>query len=242
MKSSNETRPRSRPPREYQPRSSFQVLGVQGRTDSTLLLPGGNTIPFVYSLGIRSTVPFIRFIGGRKSQKIFSWAETISVEPGELVTVRNESAHTGDIFINSGPDPFAIPRRVTVPVALVAIDATTVGPAFPCDTRRAKAVYLGGLLAGNNIVTTTVTAISNTIEGTYQINAAIATEGTPLATVEQIVIIPPATAAPLIPLGAGAQITDTVQVLLDQVTFTAESNAAPSPVSRSGGVFYILEY
>lgn len=82
----------------------------QGGTfnNPTLLGPG------IYSLGTRSTVPYVRLKGTAGFSKIASWGELIEVPEGEQATVENASHHPGDIFLNQGEEPGAMPSRITI--------------------------------------------------------------------------------------------------------------------------------
>jgi len=117
---------------------------------------GMNLGPGFYSLSVRSNIPFIKLRGADRSQKTFSWGETIAVQEGKNVTVFNASYHTGDIFINGGQDWPTVPGRVTVPVPLtfVADGTSFIVSAPPVDARRARSVWLTTSLASTNVATT----------------------------------------------------------------------------------------
>ena len=107
---------------EQQPYSTFHAMDVARDRETNIKLSGGRTIPFIYSLGINSTVPYVRLVGSSMGQKLFSWTEQIVVPAGEMVTVANASYHKGDIWIQSGVDPAALPARASVRRSHIQID------------------------------------------------------------------------------------------------------------------------
>lgn len=115
---------------------------------------GLNLGPGYYTLSVRGNVPFVKLVGADRSQKTFSWGETIAIQEQKNVTVFNASYHTGDIIINGGQDWATVPGRVTVPVTPTFIDAgSNWNFAVPrVDTRRARTVWL---MMGPGIVSPT---------------------------------------------------------------------------------------
>lgn len=222
--------------KERQPYSSFKALNVAPNAPTNLKLSGGRTIPYIYSLGVNSTVPYIRLVGGSTSQKLFSWNEQIVVPPGELVTVSNGSYHPGDIFLQSGADPAAIPARVTVPVPMVVGAGLVITPAFVLDVRRARRAFVGGFNA--NAANLTMFIFGEARERSHGINPVTSDLGLPTATYTDSYTIPASTAPGLIPLGDNAQPGDAVHDLLDVASF---QYGAPDQ-TNSGALHYILEY
>ena len=88
--------------------------------------------------------PIRVYVGADRSQKTFSWGETIAIQEQKNVTVYNASYHTGDIVINGGQDWPTIPGRVTVPVTPKATDSGSNWnfSVPPVDARRARSVWL----------------------------------------------------------------------------------------------------
>ena len=128
---------------ELQPRQTFFIPSIRPGQDSGMRLSGGVTIPYYYSMSSRCTCPYVEISGGTKSNKLLSWGEVIMVPPGEQLTVKNLSYHTGDIAINSGQDWVEMPTRITVPVPWApGTDPRVIyRPLFPVDCRRAKRAY-----------------------------------------------------------------------------------------------------
>ena len=133
-----------------QPQSQYFVPAVSPGETTTVRLSGGK-----YCLGTESTVPFVSLSGGGMAQKIISWGEMVEVPADQMITIKNESFHQGDIAINSGWDYATRPGKVTVPVPLIdaatgaqlvqnLLPATpfTIVPNFPVDTRIAKRAWL----------------------------------------------------------------------------------------------------
>lgn len=222
--------------KEIQPRSSFGVYGVnRGPTD--LKLPGGQTVPFYYALSVRSTCPYVRYLGGSQDQKVFSWNEIIMVPPGQLVTVYSDTYHRGDIVINSGRDPAALPSRITVPVGMVDNGANWV-PQWPLDCRRAHRAFLTGFRAtvGANV---TFTITNRQRAGSWDFNPAEAIVTDPQPGIVETRVVPPSVKLDPVPLGINANATDTVHGLADTVTFMVSNNA---PIAVNGSLAYVLEY
>jgi len=227
--------------REIQPFSNFQAISVPPSHPTTFRLSGGKTIPYIYQLGVNSSVPYVRLLGSDIGQKLFSWNEKIIVPPQQMVTVENASFHVGDIHINSGWDPSALPARVTVPVNF---DEVT-GPdgyltRFPCDTRRARRAFLQGPEA------TTVNPGEAEVTGRavgrgHVVGLPAFTElGRPVPEYVSTLTYPPATTLGLIPLGQNALPGDSVHALLDTATvFIADGTP---PTTRSGSWYYVIEY
>lgn len=104
--------PQNRGDAEYQVQQTFFASQVEPDAVSTINLSGGRTIPYYFSLGINSTVPFVQLESGGGAKKEFSWGETVEVPPGQLLTVRNVSYMSGDIQIQSGKDYAPTPTRI----------------------------------------------------------------------------------------------------------------------------------
>lgn len=230
--------------KESQPYSTFQALNVQPDAVTNLKLSGGRSMPYVYSLGISSTVPFVRLIGGASSQKLFSWNEPIIVPPGQFVTVANASYHPGDIYIQSGADPSAKAGRVTVPFTLREVTVgqdTYLEPTTVVDTRRARRAYVVGFSATNNDQANyPFIAIGISRGRSHTVNPTYSTEGADADALYYFQTdIPPFTEPGLLPLGNKALPNDTVHDLLDFATFVYYDLATES---RSGGFHYVLEY
>lgn len=221
---------------EQQPYSTFSRMGVEPNQQTTLTLSGGKSIPYIYSLGINSTVPFIQLIGSAMGQKLFSWNEKIIVPPGQLVTVANASFHPGDIWINSGWDPSVRPTRVTVPVGISVANGVIV-PNHVLDVRRAHRAFVQGFPASGGAETFVSTGMaklrSHNVNPTFTYAVNATAEYTDSTTV------PPFTLPGLLPLGNTAQAGDPIHALLDTATFTwSDLNI----VTQSGAVYYVLEY
>lgn len=233
---------------EIQPFTTLAVYGAEPgpnrRTD--LRLAGGRTIPFVYSLSVRSNVPFIRLLGGTTSQKTFSWNETIVVPKGEMVTVANDSFHRGDIIINSGsPDWGAKPARITVPVPLVRdFNANFLGE-FPLDCRSARRAYLGGFPSNSEtpLAGAVATITATQVAGSFPRPAGTGPESVSNS-VPEARVLGAGSALLTIPLGTGALQSDSVHVLLDTVKFVLPFTFQDSPafLNNSSSLLYMLEY
>lgn len=125
----------------------IQLFGLPAAVEAGSIGPG------VYSLGTRSTVPFIQIKGTDGFNKIASWGELIEVPNGQMATVANASHHAGDIFLNQGEEPGAMPSRITIGTPFV--ENSSLAPddlqrfLFPngktatswIDCRRARTVY-----------------------------------------------------------------------------------------------------
>jgi len=221
---------------EIQPYSSFQAINVGPNLPTGLRLTGGKTRPFVYSLGVNSTVPYIRLIGGSTSQKLFSWGEQIIVPPGEMVTVENASYHPGDVYLQSGADPAAIPARVTVPVGLVNVNGAATG-SFGVDTRRAKRAFVSGFAETTANEAIGITGYAR--ERQHDVTIGFSYFATPIAYYLYFTYIPIGTFLGLMPLGNKALPGDPVHALLDYAEF---AYTGIDTRSESGAVYYVLEY
>jgi len=141
-----------------QPKNTFFAGNVKPGADSNLHLSGGVAIPYFYSLGNQSTVPFVKFQGSGGTQKTFTWGELIEVKPNEQVQVFNASYMPGDIQIQSGHDFCNKPQRISVPIETdlnplnLVVDpdtgnytitpGTIINPIYPCDCRNALKAFL----------------------------------------------------------------------------------------------------
>ena len=219
---------------ERQPYSSQTVLNVAQNKVTEMKLSGGRTIPYVYSLGILSTVPYVKLVGSSMGQKLFSWTEQIVVPAGEMVTVQNASFHPGDIQIQSGVDWAALPARVTIPVGIISGDPNTT-PEFNLDTRRARRAFVQGFPAISTAINMTVTGTARL--RSHSIDLSLGEGATPTFTTT--FAIPPGDPG-LMPLGKDARAGDGVHALLDVATWSYGGNFESS--TPSGAVYYVLEY
>ena len=139
---------------------AFSVQGT-GRGGNPVLpifglaaaVEAGSIGPGIYSLGTRSTVPYIQIKGTNGFNKIASWGELIEVPKGQLATVANASHHAGDIFLNQGEEPGNMPARITIGTPFVENAQLALDDPqrlqFPLgktatswiDCRRARTVY-----------------------------------------------------------------------------------------------------
>lgn len=222
---------------ELQPYSTFSVLNVSPERVTDLKLSGGKTIPYIYQLGVNSTVPYVKLIGSSIGQKLFSWTEKIVVPPNEMVTVANASLHPGDIAINSGWDPAVIPARVTVPVAIVEPTPGLFTTQFDVDTRRARRAFLAGL-TGSGIPGMTVQVIGRARNRSHPVSVANSYLAAPIAQYTTTIVYPPATSIGLLPLGQNAVVSDPDHALLDlcNIQWTVDNP------TDSGALYYVLEY
>ncbi len=227
--------------KELQPYSTFTALDVARDRETPIKLSGGETIPYVYSLGINSTVPYVKLLGSSMGQKLFSWTEQIIVPAGEMVTVANGSYHPGDIWIQSGADPSALPARVSIPVGLVQ---TQVGkglfqnvPTFGLDTRRARRAFVQGIPANSNAVEF-INQGKSRLRSHFVLPSPPSEVRTPTFTTT--VSVPPGVPG-LLALGKDARPGDGVHALLDEARFIWDA-AINFPDGESGAVYYVLEY
>lgn len=235
-------------PKELQPTSTLAAysVGPGPNREANLVLAGGVSIPYVYNLSVRSTVPYVRLLGGSFSQKIISWNESVVVPAGEMVTVYNASFHGGNIIFNTGTSDYsAVPSRITVPIPLLINGAGDFLGEFPLDCRRARRAYLGGFPSA---AATPITGESVLIEATNAAStfprppSAAPVEGEAPGLTETRAMMP-VQALLNIPLGIGALQTDTVHTLLDNVTFVIpEEIAVTAFLNDRTTLAYVLEY
>lgn len=228
---------------ELQPYATFTAFNVPANQPTTIRLSGGKSIPFVFQLGVNSTIPYVRLLGSSGGQKLFSWTEKIIVPPGEMVTVTNGSYHPGDIWIQSGWDPAVIPARVTVPVALINLTnppGDTARSAFALDTRRARRAFVGGFGATADPAGL-IMNISIQARGRSHVSTPLPTEGGPPPIYSTTVNTPVATVPGNIPLGINAHPSDTVHDLLDTAEFFATANDVMG-LTGGGAAHFLLEY
>ena len=219
---------------ERQPYSTAKILNVAPTQDTNLKLSGGKTIPYVYSLGVNSTSPYVKLLGSSMGQKLFTWTEEIIVPAGEMVTVVNGSYHPGDIWIQSGADWAALPARVTVPVNVVESGGVTT-PEFNIDTRRARRAFVQGMPIISVGIDFTATGAAR--DRSHAIDPALVEVGTP--TFSTTFAIPPGSPG-LLPLGDDARAGDGVHALLDVGSWSYDGLFESS--TPSGAVYYVLEY
>lgn len=232
---------------EIQPYSSFQALAVPAQKETDLKLSGGKKIPFIYSLGVNSTIPYIQLIGSSAGQKLFSWNEKIVVPPGQFVTVKNASFHPGDIFLQSGWDPGARPARVTVPVPVSLDDSNpdpdlwTIVPQFGVDTRRARRAYVSGFSNTPAAATDFLFfAFGISKLRSHNTNPTFSFEGANArARYTSSLSVPPSSSVGMLPLGDGALFSDTVHDLLDVATWAYRDVNLDN---QSGAIHYVIEY
>lgn len=230
---------------ELQPYSSFSAFAIEPGKVSDLKLSGGRTIPYIYSLAVASSVPYVRLLGSSGGQKLFSWNEKILVPPGEMVTVQNASFHRGDIVIQSGWDPGAKPQRITVPVTFHSVPADALlglpaarAPDFPADTRRCRRAYVSGFGA-TSMDPVQFNAIGIAKERSHVIDTATSSEAFAGPQYLTTISVPPFTEPGLLMLGNQAAPSDTIHQLLDATTFRWGNDAAETP---NGALYYVLEY
>ena len=124
-----------------------------------------------YSMSSLCTVPYVTFVGMEGREKLYSWGELIEIPEGRIATIKNASAHTGDIFLNGGWDYSNAPRRVTVPVpstSIPLVDGVQIRPEFFVDTRRAiRAWYVVQIIDAGNVNGTT------NVIGIFDIHSAL---------------------------------------------------------------------
>jgi hypothetical protein len=224
-----------------QSQANYFAPAVPGGQDSDLRLLGGQPGqgPFYYSLGVQSTVPFVRLKGGGNVGKVFSWGELIEVPEGQQVTVQNASYMTGDIDILSGLDFAAKPERISVGVPVTTVGGA-VTPAFPADTRRCRNAYLyTQWVSGADPITFTFVGKPRRHSFTTTLDAIS------LPTYIQTFLVPPLTAFGQMPLGFGnSLIPDSAMALTDQVTWSAVFTVGPGGPTPGATPFfmYSLEY
>jgi hypothetical protein len=186
-----------------------------------------------YSLSSRSNVPYVEFAGSNGYTKTISWGEWAEIDCDQLVTIRNASAHGGDIFINSGIEPDPLPSRVTVPVRITPSGEFNLGMTPWVDTRRAVRAYFVINAQGGALIT--VYGVSITSHATLNLNTG---PGEPGPGYKETHIIPPNVAWPLIPLGYRAMLGDDTRPhsLLDKATLTFAG------VGFQTAAYFVLEY
>lgn len=241
---------------EIQPQNLYIAENIPPLAESKLRLPGGKKESRWYSLGSQSTCPFVQFIGGGAVQKIFTWGEMVEVPPGQEVLVKNASYMRGDIFIVSGQDFAAKPRRITVPVGIVDQNgdygpffdfsvAFTLTPEFPCDTRNCHEAYfdlyiLGGDQEGANI---------NVEVYYWQVIHSWFGPTVPLGIASQwakLEVVPPLTAIDRFPLGTAHHVgnwTSEPASLLDKVDIIIDNDVVADAIGSIFPTgFYTLNY
>jgi hypothetical protein len=238
-----------------QPQNLYIAPNVDAQTESKLRLPGGQDESFWYSLGAQSTVPFVEFIGGGVVQKAFTWGEMVEVPAGQEVLVKNASLMRGDIFIQSGRDFVARPRRITVPVTMLD-SGGGLGPwtdfgvlfavttEFPCDARNAHEAYLDIQLIGGDLDNAYIGILVQHTIFNHTYTAQIITPVTPLIAVTKIV--PPNTVTWRIPLGISKSISSgsgQPDSMLDKIEVLIQNNPVANAVGVVGATgFWVLNY
>jgi hypothetical protein len=130
--------------------------------------------PGRYSLSSQSNCPYVSLVGASGYTKRFSWGEIVEVPMGQLVSVRNDSYHAGDIIINGGCDYFNRPARITVPVPMRLVTIIDGGeeetfwqPDYPADVRLARRAYFVGNWATNALATSSITIVGKAFERSH---------------------------------------------------------------------------
>jgi len=228
---------------EIQPQNLYLAENVDAQTESKLRLPGGSKESRWYSLGSQSTVPFVQFIGGGDVQKIFTWGELVEVPPGQEVLVKNASLMRGDIFIVSGQDFAAKPRRITVPVTLIDANGdvgpwfdfsvvNTITTEFPCDTRNCHEAYLDVYMLGGDLEDTGI----NVEVYYWMFNRTYTAQLSPLGIASpwiKLDYVPPNTFIRRIPLGINQLMgnwTSEPQSLLDKAEVVISNDSEPDAI------------
>lgn len=223
-----------------QPQSQFFLPAVRPGETTRARLAGGK-----YCLGTESTVPYVSLEGSGISQKVISWGEMVEVPKEQMVTIKNESFHQGDIAINSGWDYATRPGKITVPFQLLA-DGTiidplaipafpfTATPEFPLDCRLAKRAYVVAIL-NTDADDLLFTVIGQAKKHSFPVNAVF-------NFYTNIVTLPAFSAIEPIPLGSALQVTPAAALpmaLTDTAEFTVDITDAAlfSPIW-----FYVVEY
>jgi hypothetical protein len=213
--------------------TSFAGGYVQPNSPSNLVLSEG-----VYSLSSRSNLPYVTFSGAGGFQKTISWGEFAEIPCGETVTVQNASAHPGNLFINSGIDPFTLPARITVP-SPIETSGAEFGDSqtkYLFDVRRAKRAYLviGGVVGAQPMTVTVIGRTQNSLDTENLILGPNVGAG-----YQQDHIINALTQIPPIPLGFKAVMGDDSRpmALLDSILVTFDVVLDPLPAA-----FFVAEY
>lgn len=127
-----------------------------------------------YTLSSQSNVPYVVFIGASGYTKRFSWGEVVEVPKDQMVTVRNDSYHAGDIIINQGCDYFNRPARITVPVPMDLVTIIDGGvpetfwqPRYPADVRLARRAYFVGNWASNALDPSFMTIVGKAFDRSH---------------------------------------------------------------------------
>lgn len=233
------------PLNKRQPLNNYFQAGVAPLFKSNIILPGGNTEPFYYSLGVDSTIPFVSLQGGGAAQKVFSWGEMIEVLPGQTVTVKNESYMQGDIQVNSGHDFGAKPERISLPVTsqtrtftVLGVSFTEISSKFPADTRRCRRGYL------KYQIETGAQSLAIEFTGKPQKHSFPAVDSvTGLQTYTQTFVIPAVTFSGSAPMGYGSFLnTLEPMAFTDQVHWKIIYPTLSAPAFINSLFFYCLEY
>lgn len=163
---------------EFQPLQTFWHKNAKPGQVTSINLSGGAKKSFYFSLGVNSTVPFVRLEGVGSTQKEFSWGETVEIPPGVTVNVRNSSKHAGDIEIQSGTD-YAVPPSISFPVTFPRLaspnffDPALAYLSSPIDTKRARRgwMYFGTGIDGGAVPPIGIN-VSISILGYYDVHTS----------------------------------------------------------------------
>lgn len=119
--------------------TSFVGGYVQPNSESNLRLSEG-----VYSISSRCNLPYVEFLASGGYQKVISWGEFAEIPCDMTVTVKNASAHPGNLIINAGIEAFPLPSRITAPARILStgVEFGAASTEFSFDTRRCKRAYL----------------------------------------------------------------------------------------------------
>lgn len=233
---------------EYQVQQTFFASRVEPNAVSTIKLSGGKTIPYYFSLGINSTVPFVQLESAGGANKELSWGETIEVPPGQLVGVRNVSYMAGDIQIQSGKDYAPTPPRLQKFLRTwtefpdLAPPASTVFRSDELvDLRRARRAYFTMDYVASTLGNTIVLLFSHTNKqhsSDYPYANGI--------NFDTVYNIPPGTAMGLIPIGYQMSSMDVdshvPQILGDFCNVTIQYTTLDSIDPRIDRPYIVVEY
>jgi hypothetical protein len=144
--------------------AGFDIGYVGPNQNSSTALSAGS-----YTLSARSNVPFVSLVGRGGFKKIFTWGETVKVPHKEMCTVRNESFHGGDIYINAGCEETNRPARITVPVPFTNVGGAWE-PLFPADVRLARRafLYFDAYVSANPPFSSTITILGLRTDGSHK--------------------------------------------------------------------------
>jgi hypothetical protein len=224
---------------------------------ASITLSGGRTIPYHYYLGSNNLCPFVQLVAPN-AQKEISWGETVTLQPGQVVSVRNVSFMPGDLQIQSGNIPPPRPRRITIPVQIVEDERANTDPnpsltvlkghtLYPCDTRMAKRAYVNFTMNDTVFLGGTPPLLSAVMYGRNKQHSdargqnQFSFNGEPYTYID--VYSFGEEFPPMIPLGtsihpAGMRLADFVDL---RFSFTYTANPS-TPAPTFGQALYVIEY